>query len=60
MFADEEMACAFPMGATGEQGAVDYLSGLAGFDHGEMTEAMRSTDNRIFPVWQRRPRHAEG
>ena len=57
--ADDRVACAFPMGATGEQAAVDYLTGLAGFDHGEMIEAMRSTDNRIFPVWQRRPRHAE-
>lgn len=47
------MACAFPMGATGETAAVDYLAGLPGFDHGEMIEAMRSTDNRVFPVWRR-------
>lgn len=53
--ADDEPACAFPMGATGEQAAVDYLSGLRGFDHGEMIEAMRSTDNALFPVWRRCP-----
>ncbi|HYJ84101.1 MAG TPA: hypothetical protein VEW26_14810, partial [Allosphingosinicella sp.] len=52
--AHDGLACAFPMGATGEQAAVDYLSGLAGFDHGMMIEAMQSTDNMIFPVWRRR------
>ena len=48
-------ACAFPLGATGEKAAVDYLMGLAGFDLAQMTEAMRSTRNMTFPVWRRLP-----
>lgn len=51
--ADDALACAFPMGATGEREAVDYLAALPDFDHGAMTQGMRSTDNRLFPVWRR-------
>lgn len=47
------MACAFPLGATGETAAVDYLVGLAGFDHEEMIKAMTSTDNNAFVLWTR-------
>lgn len=46
-------ACAFPLGATGEKAAVDYLTALAGFDHAEMAKAMSSTDNRLFALWSR-------
>jgi hypothetical protein len=53
--AGDALACAFPMGATGEREAMDYLAGLQGFDHGRMIEAMKSTDNMIFPVWRRAP-----
>lgn len=46
-------ACAFPLGATGETEAVDYLTALPGFDHEEMVKAMSSTGNRLFAVWSR-------
>jgi hypothetical protein len=46
-------ACAFPVGAAGETEAVDYLTGLAGFDHEEMVKAMGSTDERLFVLWPR-------
>lgn len=52
--AGDALACAFPLGATGEKAALDYLAALPDFDHAEMTNAMRSTDNRLFPVWRRR------
>jgi hypothetical protein len=51
--AADELACAFPIGATGEKAAVDYLTALPDFDHAEMVEAMGSTANRLFPVWRR-------
>jgi hypothetical protein len=47
------LSCAFPQGATGEEDAVKYLMGLAGFDHSSMISAMGSTSNKVFPVWQR-------
>jgi hypothetical protein len=50
---DDHLACQFPQGATGEQSVVDQLMALPGFDHGRMIEAMRSTDNAIFPVWRK-------
>ena len=43
----------FPLGATGEKAAVDYLIALPGFDHGAMVAAMASTDNAFFPLWRR-------
>jgi len=51
--ASDRVACAFPQGATGEKGVVDYLSALPGFDHGEMIKAMISTDNAVFALWRR-------
>jgi hypothetical protein len=54
LFADHhEPACAFPMGASGERSAVDYLMTLPGFDHAAMLRAMSSTANATFPVWKR-------
>jgi hypothetical protein len=50
---DDRLECAFPQGATGEQAALDYLMALPSFDHCEMTNAMRSTDNAVFPLWRR-------
>lgn len=50
---DDRVACMFPQGATGESEAIDYLMSLPAFDHQEMTLAMRSTDNAVFPVWRR-------
>ena len=48
-----QLACAFPQGATGEGALIDIVSALPSFDHGEMTKAMRSTDNAIFAVWRK-------
>src|SRR5689334_17648014 len=50
---NDQLACAFPQGATNENDAIDYLLALPGFDHGEMINAMRSPDNASFPVWRR-------
>lgn len=50
---NDQLACAFPQGATGEDAAIEYLSALPAFDHGAMIEAMRSTDNAVFPVWRK-------
>jgi hypothetical protein len=46
-----QLACAFPQGATGESGALDYFTRLPDFDHGQMVRAMGSTANAVFPVW---------
>lgn len=51
---DDRLACAFPQGATGEESAVDLLMTLPSFDHLEMTNAMRSTNNATFSVRRRR------
>ena len=51
--AEGQLACAFPVGATGDVVVVDYLTALPGFDHREMIKAMRSTENAFFPVWRR-------
>jgi hypothetical protein len=32
---------------------VDYLAGLAGFDHEEMVKAMASAEQRLFVLWSR-------
>jgi hypothetical protein len=53
--ADDRLACAFPQGATGEQDAVDFLTGLEGFDHRSMISAMSSTHNASFRVWRKAP-----
>jgi hypothetical protein len=50
---EDRLACAFPQGATGDAAAIDILSALPGFDHGEMIKAMGSTVNAVFPVWRR-------
>ena len=46
-------ACAFPMGASGEDAALDYFCALPCFDHEAMIRAMTSTGNAVFPVWRR-------
>ena len=51
--ADRSLASAFPQGATGEKEAMERLMALPGFDHGEMIRASASTDNALFPVWER-------
>lgn len=49
----DQWACAVPQGATGETAMIEYFFTLPGFDHGEMTNAMRSTQNAAFPLWRR-------
>ena len=49
----DQLACAFPQGASGESGVIDYISGLPAFDHGAMIKAMTSTENAFFLVWRR-------
>jgi hypothetical protein len=51
--AKDRVACMYPQGATGEKAILDYLCALPGFDFAEMTRAMGSTDNAVFPVWRR-------
>jgi len=51
--ADDRVAVAYPQGATDEDAMLNYLMALPGFDHTQMTEAMRSTGNAVFPVWRR-------
>ncbi|MBB5714197.1 hypothetical protein [Sphingomonas aerophila] len=46
-----QLACAFPQGATGESGALDYLTQLPAFDYGQVAKAMGSTAKAVFPVW---------
>lgn len=50
---DDQLACGFPQGATGEGEAIDYLSALPSFDHAEMIKAMASTAIAVFTVWRR-------
>ena len=49
---DGNLACAFPQGATGEKEAMDTFMALPGFDHGQLGQAIRSTNNALFTVWQ--------
>jgi hypothetical protein len=49
----DQVAVAYPQGATGEDAMLTYLMSLPGFDSEKMTEAMRSTRNAVFPVWRR-------
>lgn len=49
---DDNVSCAYPQGATGEQAAVNYFMALPGFDHAEMIKAMSSVENAAFPVWR--------
>jgi hypothetical protein len=50
--ADDQLACAFPQGATGEKEAVNRLTAFPDFDHEAMIMAMGSTSNAVFPVWR--------
>lgn len=50
---DDQVACAFPQGTTGEADVIEFLTALPTFDLDEMIKAMRSTDNAVFPVWRR-------
>lgn len=46
--------CAYPQGATGEEGAMNaYRERLEGFDWEAMIRAQGSTDNAKFLCWER-------
>src|SRR5580692_11801250 len=49
--ADDRIAIAYPQGATGEQSMLKWLVALQGFNHEQLSQAMRSTGNAIFPIW---------
>ena len=49
----DQLACAVPQGATGEDAMIDYISALPSFDHGAVIRAMGSIENATFPVWRR-------
>jgi hypothetical protein len=49
----EHTGCVVPLGATGEDDMVKRLQALPGFDNEAFGEAMSSTSNRKFIVWQR-------
>ena len=50
---EDQLACAFPEGATGQGETVDHLLKLPGFRHDEFTKAIRSTSNAVFAVWRK-------
>lgn len=49
----DQLTCTFPGGATGEAAVLDYLTALSEFDHAQMVQAMGSTANAVFPLWQK-------
>jgi hypothetical protein len=51
--AEDQLVCAFPQGANGEDVALDYFMKLPDFDYAEMIKAMSSTQNAVFPVWRK-------
>lgn len=51
--AGEQTGCVVPLGATGEDEMVKRLQALSGFDTEAFGEAMTSTSNRQFIVWDR-------
>jgi len=48
----KQTGCVVPLGATGEDDMVKRLQALPGFDNDAFCEAMTSTSNRKFIVWQ--------
>ncbi|QIG81919.1 hypothetical protein G5C33_11820 [Sphingosinithalassobacter tenebrarum] len=50
---DEDLAFAFPEGATGETEVIERLRALPGFRDDAFGDAIRSTDIDTFVVWQR-------
>lgn len=51
---DGALAVQWPQGARGEEQAIAVLTGWPGFDQAALGQAMRSTGNARFLVWQRR------
>ena len=53
LVSSDERSLSFPMGATGEQEALSHFQTLPGFDNGKLLEAMRSTEDALFLLWQK-------
>ena len=51
--ADDQLAVAFPQGATGEKEVLDRLFSLPGFRQDEISKGMACTDHAVFPVWRK-------
>jgi hypothetical protein len=51
--AGEQTGCVIPHGATGDDVMEKRLQALPGFDNEAFIEAMTSTSNRKFILWQR-------
>ena len=49
----KQQACSFPQGAIGEDAVMDFLLTLPSFNHRQMINAMSSTDEAFFPVWEK-------
>ncbi|MDQ7821830.1 MAG: hypothetical protein RDV48_03440 [Candidatus Eremiobacteraeota bacterium] len=49
----KDRGCVIPQGATNEHDLIEKLVRLPGFNHNEMIEAMASTENRTFLVWEK-------
>ena len=43
----------YPQGAVGEEGLLEAMQRLPGFDDGEVIRAMGCTDDALFIVWRR-------
>jgi len=56
---DGQPTLAYPQGARGEALVLDRITKLRGFDHAKMIEAMASTDNANFIVWEQEEPLAE-
>ncbi len=44
----------FPMGATGEEEALEKLQSVTGKDRSQLIDGMNCTDNQTFVTWERR------
>jgi hypothetical protein len=53
LLAENETACIFPQGATGEDAVREKLFALPGFNMEAFIEAMSSTSNKRFLCWER-------
>src|SRR5258708_3406366 len=53
MIGENDSGCVFPQGATGEDAVLERLMKLPGFNFAALTEAMKSTRQERFSIWQR-------
>lgn len=52
---DDGLTCTFPSDAEGSKPVIDLLLTFEGFDHRTFIEAIGSTSNAKFVVWQKKP-----